>query len=89
MEVVEIKDATFSTAREIPPGRVRPQAKSVGHKGMTGNGQRKKTNKVSLPGKMAADLATADRNITEANKRMLVIDMAAGTRNFVKIASRA
>jgi hypothetical protein len=89
MEVIEItRGASFSTAQEIRPSRIRPQVKSVGHKGMTGNGQRRKT-RISLPGKLAADLAAIDRNITEENKRILVIDMAAGTRNFVKIAPRA
>ena len=89
MEVVEITPGvSFESAVSLPNDRQRPVNKSVGRKGSTGNGTRKRA-RMTLPGKLAAELAKADQDITAANKRILVIDMAQGSRRFVKLSEYA
>jgi len=85
MEIIEWKQGvSYAGAVEIPVSRARPVSKATANKA-SGNGTKKTKNTVLLTGRMAAEAAAADREITKANQRILVVSPT-GRKTFMKLS---
>lgn len=74
---------SFGTAQEIPCSTARPATKQVGSKS-SGNGVKRQKNVITVPGKLLGELQRADREITAANKKVMIL--VNGKRRFVREA---
>lgn len=85
MEIVSItQGVTYPTAVELPSKKKR--LVNGTHKSSSGNsGSGKHTHRITIPGKMHAELMIEAQRQTEANRKMLVLD-GTGKRRWVRLA---
>jgi len=92
MEAIVAPGATFEHAHELPSSTVRPVTKSVGNKGGNNGAHGGKGDSWRCgdsaweKSKVFADEKKDDLVTTQANKRILVVNTAQGTRKFVKLS---